>query len=316
MKKILFTALIAVFVTSCFFAATSKIFAEGNDKYEPKLVLYEEYWKEMLERRWEFWYGKDKEYDPTDTTFFYNPYKVMVDVNWEKAYPAGTGCPTDPPFWGTYDFQLSFEKNIIPRKEIDPENKPVYYTIDDILPQYEKCIEGFKQLETRYGKFKFVDKNTILPDTVAAIPDKQVEIRRGLKIEFESYVPAYRSYFEPEYPVKLDTGMINILESINLVVNAWFDAGLDGRYFLTGIAEPEYYELQFYPSIATTELTIMLNEEDIFIPKEIKIFNNLGKIVKSLYTGLATKQNININSLPTGHYTVQIGKYIGRFIKR
>jgi hypothetical protein len=86
MKKIIYAAMLAM-LTSLFSARTLNLYAEEKE-YKPSLVLYEEYCKEKL--RNVYYMQTGKEYDPKDTTFFYNPYSVMLDTNWGKFAAAGT----------------------------------------------------------------------------------------------------------------------------------------------------------------------------------------------------------------------------------
>jgi len=280
-------------------------------EYKPILVLYEEYYLEELKAGYYQKYGK--EYDPKDTTFFYNPYKVMVDVNWENAYPLGYPFPSDgrPPAWITKLFCGYFTKNIIPRKEIDPENKPIYYTIDDILPKYEKCKDGLRQLEKKFGKFQIIDLETSSPDTTAAY-------NRALYFIFENYVPL-QTYPQKEIAIEsvvVIESIMDVFKSIDLAhYLVVYNDGMTG--ILTGsIKVPEYNELLLYPSIVTDLLTIVVNEENTIIPQQINIFDINGKVVKSLYTGLDTEQNINVSNLPNGHYFIKLGKFLGKFTVR
>jgi hypothetical protein len=291
-----------------FIGVMNPVKAKAEEKeYKPYLMLYEEYHKVSLIASWNTLYKYEKEYDPTDTIFFYNPYKIMVDTNWKGEVPPFL---EPPPCWSKKCFIVRFERNIIPRKEIYEDNRLIYYTIDDILPKHEKTIQDFKKLEEKWGKFRFVDTYSAYPDTTHYwFGTDTIEHKRELSIEFDNYVPT-QCYASIEC---LD------LKKVDLVNYAWFEWGIDGLAFHSDIFEnnnPKFKELLLFPNITSEEITIILNNIDLTLPNAITVTDITGKVVKSLYIGLDTEQNIDVRNLPSGHYNIQIGNYIGKFIIR
>jgi hypothetical protein len=282
MKSKFYLALLATILISSLSSRTNILFAEDTE-HTPCLILYEEY----LAKK----YHISVDEVVQDTSIFYNPYKVMVD----------TCGGYNPEYlrYMTHYFEVEFKKNIIPRDTIYEDNRLIYYTIDDILPQYEECIEGFKKMEVKFGKFKFVDRNTKRRDTTTSFPN------RKLSIIFENYVQEAMYYWNWDFGIdEIDIG--------GVCVN-----GLSGKYFYEGVIINNTISadnLLIKPNIAINQITIILSEEDIQLPKAINIFDSTGTQVKIQYTGLYTEHNIDISNLPIGRYTIQLGSKIGHFI--
>ncbi len=269
--------------------------AKGQEEKNTCLVPYEETIWYLLDNVYYKLYGK--EYDPKDTSFYYNPYKIMVDTC--------TGL-----IWAKETFKMEFEHNIIPRKEIYEDNKLIYYTWEDILDKYKECKEGFKQLEAKFGKFKFVDRWTIAPDTSVYVgKEGTVEYKRQLHIIFDNYVCSATPYYAPDGPMAF-------IEKINLVQWPYFDWGLSGHYFnVGGITEaPQYDILDIYPNIIKNELTIELPANYTALPTAVDVYDTAGNTVKTVYTEFNTEQKINVSNLPDGHYIIKVGNSIGKFI--
>jgi hypothetical protein len=290
MKTKFYLALLATILISSLSARTY-LFAEEDTTYVPELILYEEYFKTEFEGAYQSIYGK--EYDPTDTTFFNNPYKIMIDKKDNNFFDI---------LYGTHYFEVDFTKNIIPRDTIYEDNRLIYYTIDDILPQYQNCIEGFKQIEARYGKFRFVDRNTNKPDSTKLFP------RRELSIIFDNYIRVYGDYLYWYFIDELNGGTV------------FFDKGMMlGTFWQLGNIEQKQSKYEFLPiepNISSDEIIITLEEKDILFPHIINIIDSAGNIIRMVQTGLSTKQEVNVSNLPIGTYTVQLGNKLGKFIKK
>ena len=272
---------------------------ECGERCKPGLVLYEKHRYGNLVAHYKELYGK--EYDPKDTLFFYNPDRTMIDTNsgymWAKRY-----------------FRVYFTKNIIPRSENYPDNRLIYYTIDDILPKYKSTIEGFRKLQEKFGKFRFVDTWTVDPDTMA--------YGRSLDIEFDNYVLelrydyTYVNGYIVEPPVKY-------LDRIDLVRSAGYISTIRGTCFNTGGGGqginnnmPQYYQLLVRPNESSEQITIYLPEKLTLYPHTIHILDTSGNIIKCFTTDISLEQDINISSLPTGKYIIQVDNYRGIFIRR
>lgn len=295
-KSILLKVLLAALFISFLSAAELKSQGGNESKEKPdNLILLEDYLRPKLEECYPY-FRNGKSYDPSDTLYFHNPYKVMIDTNglenclylWQ-----------DDRYYIKKEFHINLYNNIIPR-DVYPDKEVIYYTIDDILPQYEDCIKAFREIESKYGKFRFVDEYPQYPDTLPEIPGKQVRMYRNLCLEFDDYVPQLY--------------MTKLLESIEIVERASCNNFLSGDILCAGNVKEDYNNLPLYPSIANNFIKFNLSVGDIAIPQFITIFDNTGYEVKRVYTSLDPEQTILVNDLPSGFYTVLVGNNVGKFI--
>ncbi len=295
MKKSISLTVLAVLFLSLFTAIKLQCQDEVENESTPQLIPLEDYIRPILKMAYKEYSG-GKPYDPTDTKFFHNGYEAKVDT---------TGSNGDIDSWMTTrlyvkkDYLLYFYNNIIPR-DIYPENPTLYYTIDDILPQYENYIKEFHAIEAKYGKFRFVDKRAQYPDTLPEIPDKQLRQYRCLHLEFDNYIPAME--------------VNNLLKSLDFIESSIFLHGFSGEFFNAGGIVSKYNLLPLYPSIANSYIKIQLSESDLLFPQLISIFDSNGKEVKQLYTNLESEQTIKVNNLPVGYYTIKVGNYVANFL--
>ena len=318
MKKLVFAAMFAATLTSSFSARTINLYADDKEtekagEYKPVLVLFEEYYKDgWLSDWWRVAYGWDKPYDPTDTTFFYNPYKIMVDTNAQKAYVDGENFPSEPFYWVKKYIRIDFTERIFDI-EVDEENSVRYYTLADVKPQFEKTRKDFEEVERKYGKFRFVDLEPQVPDDHHIFP-------KVLYLEFENYVPAHTGHYLAKN--LLDTSVLCVLryDVDKIVWPSLFD-GFAGKVFEmmdAHVNEIQNFSLEIYPNVTSGQITINLNNIDIDLglPNTITIIDINGKIAKSLYTVLDAEQNINVRDLPNGHYFIILEKFVGQFTVR
>ncbi len=242
----------------------------------------------------------------------------MVDTNYFPPYSYHRE-------WLKCYFVVWFSSNIIPRGEIYEDNRLIYYTIDDILPKYEKTIQDFRKLEEKWGKFRFVDMLTSYPDTTVYIEDKQAKSDRCLYIEFDSYIPSYSWMsdlysYDTNYHNKVgkDSTLYADIENMEFTHHLNLISGLSGSFFALGSisSKTDFLYLEIYPNIASEQITLYLPEALIMLPKVIRIVNTTGSVVKLFYTGIDAQQTVNVSNLPSGHYFVLIDNYVGSFIVR
>jgi len=319
-KKMIKPAVATIAIGIALAGVMNTVEVKAQEKvYKPELVFVQDYFKERLEDAYQYRYGKP--WDPTDTVFFRNPDSVMIDISWEH-YPESA-------IWTKRYITVGFDKNIIPRKETYEDNRMLYYTIEDILPQYEKTIEGFRKIEERYGKFKFVDVNTAYPDTTHYwIEGNEIHHRRGFWLEFENYVPAllqlhptYNPRGYSGYKDYRDIGLGHIFEDISDIElvrsDVWMTDWFHGTVFNTSIpTKTKFIHLEIHPNVASDQITLYLPETLTVLPKIIQIMDATGTVVKLFSTGIDTQQILNISGLHSGRYFIQIDNYIGSFIVR
>jgi hypothetical protein len=316
MKSLVFAAILTAALASSFSARTINLYADDKEtekvgEYKPVLVPYEEYYKDMLKMRYEYYIGK--EYDPRDTTFFFNSYKIMVDTNARNAYVDGENFPSEPYFWVKKYIQVKFTERIFDIK-VDKENSITYYTLADVKPKFEKTRKDLENLERMYGKFRFVD---LEPD----VPDDHHIFNKELYLEFENYIPAHTGHYFAKN--LLDTSVLCVLQyDVDKIEWPFLIKGFTGKLFemmngnVNNINEIRTFSLEVYPTVANEQITINLNNIDLALPNAITIIDTNGKVVKLLYTGLDMEQTINVSDLPNGHYFIKSGKFVGQFTVR
>jgi len=269
-------------------------------KPRERLVLWQDYRQNynMLNAIYQDRYGMP--WNPTDTAFFYNPDGVMLDtfynVVWVKKY-----------------WQLGFKDNIIPMSETHDFKSITYYTIDDILPEYQSVKNDFIQLKHKWGEFKFVD---YYHRTYEPYPGN---LTRALWLEFENYVPVYS--YNCDYDTLIESPQDDF-EKMKCLSEypACYELGTITGLFqvpsLTTINSiSTFKELRILPNKNSNGIIIFLPDEILQLPNILKILNSEGKVHKQYATGIMPTLEINISEFPLGKYWVQVGNYQGCFIK-
>jgi hypothetical protein len=183
----------------------------------------------------------------------------------------------------------------------------------------KKLFKVLRNLKEKWEKFRFVDTYSAYPDTTHYwVETDTIKYDRELWIEFDNYVPAFDPYNYQDYS---NIGLGNVfgdLRKIELVNYVWYNITMSGYFFNDNdnvISEQlEFMYLKIFPNIASDQITLYLPETLTIFPNVIKIIDIAGNVVKLFYTGIDTQQTINILGLQSGHYYVQIGDYLGKFI--
>ena len=221
-----------------------------------------------------------KIYDIPEDQTFENPDNVRVD--------SCDGSGTFGEFYAKGYFIVKFKYNIIPRSGLFPEDTIIEYGIGDIDTIYSDAINEFKNLESQYGSFKFIEQKPHLRDTTTLLP-------RKLFINFNNYVNISST------DESIDN--INIVSSVGFA--HWFRV-------LSNI-ETENQNLSIYPNPAKEEININYDK----MINSIEILDLNGKeILSNQYLTPQMEQSIKIDYLNAGTYFIRINdKVYKRFVK-
>lgn len=215
----------------------------------------------------------------SENPFFMNEDSVMID-----------SCETSETYLRLFvdgPYQLQLDYNIIPRSDIYPADTIISYVIDDIDKKYTEAINAFKELESKYGEFKFQE---VAPDRA----DSTAFIKRSLFIYFKSTKEILKTEI-----------MLEELESVK-------SARCLAKYgVVTNVENLNVSSVKVYPN--PTSSILKISKKDFVIDNIVKLYDITGTLIKE-YTFLNEELTINITKFDKGCYFLKSGNNINKII--
>lgn len=213
---------------------------------------------------------------------FQNIDSVLIDTCYDS--------PTFNKLFVDGPYQIELEYNIIPRTTLYPKDTLITYTIDDILSKYNTIKEEFKDLKSELGEFYFFEP---FPDK----PDTNSFVRRSLRLQFTSNIEI--------------NSTLEKLEAINGI----FASSCEARFgYLTSVeSDNQKAEFRIYPNPAKNQISINSWNKSITFQENLKIFDLNGRELMR-FDDIQSDVVMDVNTLETGIYLVQIGEFFQRII--